>query len=62
MSTGNDLVVSAWDILSGDVKPGRQVLVYDDAGDHTGLQAAELIAKTGASVEIMTPTAALRRR
>lgn len=55
LSTGNDLVVSAWDILSGDAKPGRQVLVYDDAGDHTGLQAAELIARSGASVEIMTP-------
>ena len=53
--TGNDLVVSAWDIIAGDVKPGSRVLVYDDAGDHTGLQAAEVIAKTGAHVEIMTP-------
>ena len=24
---GNDLVVSAWDILSGDVKPGANVLL-----------------------------------
>jgi hypothetical protein len=48
-------VVSAWDIISGDVAPGRSVLVYDDAGDHAGLQAAEIIAGTGASVEIMTP-------
>jgi NADPH-dependent 2,4-dienoyl-CoA reductase/sulfur reductase-like enzyme len=31
------------------------VLVYDDAGDHAGLQAAETIAATGAHVEIMTP-------
>ncbi|GGG69982.1 N-methylproline demethylase [Salipiger pallidus] len=52
---GNDLVVSAWDILSGDVKPGRNVLVYDDAGDHAGLQAADMISETGASVEIVTP-------
>lgn len=52
---GNDLVCSAWDILSGDVKPGANVLVFDDAGDHTGLQAADLIAATGASVEIVTP-------
>ncbi|KQS67943.1 N-methylproline demethylase [Rhizobium sp. Leaf371] len=55
LSTGNDLVVSAWDILSGDVKPGTNVLVFDDAGDHAGLQAAEIIAKSGAKVEIMTP-------
>lgn len=55
LSEGNDLVVSSWDILSGDVKPGANVLVYDDAGDHAALQAAEVIATTGAKVEIMTP-------
>ena len=55
LSAGNDLVVSAWDILSGDARPGANVLVYDDAGDHAGLQAAEMIAQTGAKVEIMTP-------
>ncbi|TCP88220.1 hypothetical protein C8J31_10373 [Rhizobium sp. PP-CC-2G-626] len=55
LTTGNDLVVSSWDIISGDVKPGTNVLVFDDAGDHAGLQAAEIIAKSGAKVEIMTP-------
>ena len=52
---GSDLVVSAWDIISGDVKPGQTVLLYDDAGDHTALQAAETLAFAGASVEVMTP-------
>lgn len=52
---GNDLAVSAWDILSGDVKPGQSVLVYDDAGDHAGLQAADMMSELGASVEIVTP-------
>ncbi|WP_420344873.1 N-methyl-L-proline N-demethylase HpbA [Paenirhodobacter sp.] len=55
LSEGNDLVCSAWDILSGDVKPGRSVLIFDDAGDHAGLQAADLISRTGAAVEIVTP-------
>jgi 2,4-dienoyl-CoA reductase-like NADH-dependent reductase (Old Yellow Enzyme family)/thioredoxin reductase len=55
LESGNDLVVSSWDLISGDVKPGKQVLVYDDAGDHAGLQAAEVAAQAGASVEIMTP-------
>lgn len=55
LKAGNDLVVSAWDILSGDVKPGGNVLLYDDAGDHTGLMAAEVLAQAGAKVEIMTP-------
>lgn len=51
---GNELAVSAWDIISGDVRPGANVLVFDEAGDHAGLQAAEFIANTGGKVEIMT--------
>ncbi len=54
LGAGNDLVVSTWDILSGDVKPGTNVLLYDDAGDHAALQAAQAIAETGAKVEVMT--------
>lgn len=52
---GNDLVVSGWDILSGSVAPAAEVLLFDDAGDHVGLQAAELIAAAGSRLEIMTP-------
>jgi NADPH-dependent 2,4-dienoyl-CoA reductase/sulfur reductase-like enzyme len=55
LRAGNDLVVSAWDIIAGDVKPGSNVLLFDDAGDHAALQAAEFIAKSGARLEVMTP-------
>ena len=55
LASGNDLTVSTWDILSGDVKPGSNVLLYDDAGDHAAMQAAQLLAESGASVEVMTP-------
>ena len=55
LAFGNELTVNAWDILSGDVKPGQNVLLYDDAGDHTALQAAQLLAESGAVVEVMTP-------
>ncbi len=55
LAAGNDLTVSAWDILSGDVKPGGHVLLYDDAGDHTAMQAAQVLADSGAVVEVMTP-------
>jgi N-methyl-L-proline demethylase len=55
LMAGNELVVSAWDIISGDVKPGAEVLVFDDAGDHAGLQAAEILAQAGSKVEVMTP-------
>ncbi|RNF34380.1 NADH:flavin oxidoreductase [Paracoccus methylarcula] len=56
---GEDLAVTAWDILAGDAQPGRSVLVFDNAGDHAGLQAAEMIAATGARVEIVTPDRSL---
>lgn len=54
LAEGNGLTASAWDILSGDAAPGVNVLIYDDAGDYAGLQAAEKIAATGAKVEIVT--------
>ncbi|GGW42042.1 N-methylproline demethylase [Gemmobacter lanyuensis] len=55
LSEGNDLVHSTWDILAGDVKPAQNVLIFDDAGDHAALQAADMISATGAKVEIVTP-------
>lgn len=55
IEAGEDLVISTWDILSGDVKPGEDVLLYDDNGAHPGMQAAELIAGTGANLEIVSP-------
>ncbi|MGB3246847.1 MAG: N-methylproline demethylase, partial [Sulfitobacter sp.] len=55
--TGSDQpeVVTAWDILSGDIAPANHILIYDEAGDHPALQAAELAAAAGCKVEIMTP-------
>ena len=55
LERGNDLVVSSWDIVSGEAKPGQDVLVYDDNGNHPGLQAAEALAAAGSRVEIVTP-------
>jgi hypothetical protein len=31
------------------------VLLFDDAGDHAALQAAEVLAASGAHLEVMTP-------
>src|SRR5690554_946385 len=55
LEDGNDFVVSTWDILSGDVKPAADVLLFDDNGSHPGLQAAEAMGETGSSVELVTP-------
>jgi len=55
LEEGADLVISAWDILSGDAKPEGSVLLFDDNGGHPGLQAAESIAEAGSKLEIVTP-------
>jgi len=48
-------VYTSWDIISGDVKLSDNILIYDEAGDHTGMQSAEFAIKEGATVEFMTP-------
>ncbi len=55
LEAGGELVVSSWDILSGDAAPGRNVLLYDDNGAHPGMQAAEAIAESGAALEVVSP-------
>lgn len=48
-------VVTAWDVIAGDVKLSGSVLIYDESGDHPALMAAEIALDAGARVEIMTP-------
>jgi 2,4-dienoyl-CoA reductase-like NADH-dependent reductase (Old Yellow Enzyme family)/thioredoxin reductase len=55
LESGTELTVSSWDILSGDVKPAKEVLLFDDNGAHPGMQAAEAIAEAGSKLEIVTP-------
>jgi pyruvate/2-oxoglutarate dehydrogenase complex dihydrolipoamide dehydrogenase (E3) component len=55
LSTGDGLVVSVWDVLSGEARPGRRVLVFDDHGSDQALSTAERLATAGSEVEIVTP-------
>ena len=48
-------VIDCWDIISRNETPAEHVLIYDEAGDHPALQAADFAANAGAKVEIMTP-------
>lgn len=50
-----ELVETSWDMITGDIKPADDVLIYDESGDHPALQAAEVAAEAGSTVEIMTP-------
>ena len=48
------LVVSSWDILSGKVEPGKNVLVYDTICEFSGMSAADYLAAKGSLVEMVT--------
>ena len=52
---GADRMVTSWDVLGGDVTPRGDVLFYDDNGTHSAMSAAEMIARSGAALEIVTP-------
>lgn len=55
LEAGEELVVSSWDIIAGAVKLDGPVLLFDDAGTHSGMTAAELIANAGAELEVVSP-------
>jgi NADPH-dependent 2,4-dienoyl-CoA reductase/sulfur reductase-like enzyme len=55
LEDGADLVATTWDVLGGDVTPRGDVLLFDDNGTHSAMSAAELIARSGARLEIVTP-------
>ncbi len=48
------LVVSSWDILNGQIEPGKNVLVYDTICEFSGLSVADFLAHNGALVEVVT--------
>jgi len=49
---GREHCDSVWDVLSGGVKVAKNVLVYDELGDHAGASCTEVLADNGASVEL----------
>lgn len=55
LAEGSDAVADTWDVLSGTLRPRGHVLVYDDNGACPGLDAVEVMARQGVSVEYVTP-------
>ena len=51
---GEEHCNSTWDLISGDVKPAKRVLVYDGTGRHDALSCAEQLAMDGAEVKLAT--------
>jgi hypothetical protein len=52
---GSDLVTTVWDLLSGQVSAGAEMLIFDEAGQHSGLSCAQAAAAAGAKVELVSP-------
>lgn len=55
LEDGGGLVTSAWEVLGGDASPRGDVLLYDDDGTHSAMSTAELLARSGVALEIVTP-------
>jgi 2,4-dienoyl-CoA reductase-like NADH-dependent reductase (Old Yellow Enzyme family) len=55
LGAGEALATTSWDLLSGQVPPGQEVIVYDEGGSHAGVSAAEFAARAGARVRYVTP-------
>lgn len=54
LDEGEDLAHSTWDVVSGQVPFGAEVLVYDGTGRHPAPLAAEAAVKAGAKVHFAT--------
>ena len=55
VETGAELVLNAWDVIGGDARPGGDVILYDDDGSHSAMTTAEMLARSGARLEVVTP-------
>ena len=55
LQEGSDLVVPSWDILAGSIKPKKDILLFDDNGQHPGISCAEFLANPEIKLEYVTP-------
>jgi N-methyl-L-proline demethylase len=55
VAEGAEHIVSAWDVIGGSRTVAGDVVLYDDDGSHSAMTTAELIARSGARLEVVTP-------
>lgn len=56
LDAGKELVISTWDVLSGNAAPSGKVLIYDDHGGEHAPSVAEFLSARGVSdIELVTP-------
>lgn len=52
---GANLATSSWDVLGGEVRLSGDVLLYDEVGDQPAAVCADVLARTGCAVVLITP-------
>jgi NADPH-dependent 2,4-dienoyl-CoA reductase/sulfur reductase-like enzyme len=52
---GVELATTVWDVLAGQVEPGEEMLIIDEAGGHAGFSCAQFAAARGSNVEMVSP-------
>ncbi len=55
VEAGAELMISAWDVIAGSARVEGDVVLYDDDGSHSAMTTAEIIARSGAKLEVVTP-------
>lgn len=55
LQSGADLVSDTWDVMAGSVRPTGDVLLFDDHGGHSAMDAAVTLLELGARLHIVTP-------
>ena len=55
LKEGEEHATSSWDVLSGSVPIGKNVLFFDDNAQHAGMTTAEFLAQSGCTLEYLSP-------
>ena len=57
--TGSELIIPAWEVLTGEVRVSGEVILLDEVGDHAGSVCADVLARHGCKVTMVTPDRAI---
>ncbi len=52
---GQELLTSSWDVLGGEVQVSGEVLLFDEMGDQQAGVCADVMARNGCNVSLITP-------
>ena len=56
---GAELAHSSWEVLSGEVRPVGEVLLFDEIGDHAAFVCADAMVRNGCDVRLVSPDRAV---